>query len=179
MISIIVARSENNVIGKGGRIPWKIKGEQRQFKELTRGSAVIMGRKSYEEIGHPLPDRLNIVISSTQNFTGDNLVTVKSLAEAVKAAGSREIFVAGGAGLFEEALPLADNLYITEVHLTVEDGDTFFPAFDPSAFTLETGETKTGEMLSAEAESGGLLSGESAGKVAAYTRTVYRRKNKE
>ena len=113
MISIIVARSENNVIGKGGRIPWKIKGEQRQFKELTRGSAVIMGRKSYEEIGHPLPDRLNIVISSTQNFTGDNLVTVKSLAEAVKAAGSREIFVAGGAGLFEEALPLADNLYIT------------------------------------------------------------------
>ena len=75
MIGLIVARSKNNVIGKNGNIPWKIKGEQKQFRELTTGNVVIMGRKSYEEIGHPLPNRMNIVVSTTTEYQGDNLVT--------------------------------------------------------------------------------------------------------
>lgn len=79
MIGLIVARSKNNVIGKNGNIPWKIKGEQKQFRELTTGNVVIMGRKSYEEIGHPLPNRMNIVVSTTTEYQGDNLVSVKSL----------------------------------------------------------------------------------------------------
>lgn len=74
MIGLIVARSKNNVIGKNGNIPWKIKGEQKQFRELTTGNVVIMGRKSYEEIGHPLPNRMNIVVSTTTEYQGDNLV---------------------------------------------------------------------------------------------------------
>ena len=84
MISLIVARSKNNCIGKDGNIPWKIKGEQKQFKELTTNNIVIMGRNSYEEIGHPLPNRLNIVVSRTKEFKGDNLITVKSLQEATQ-----------------------------------------------------------------------------------------------
>lgn len=79
MIGLIVARSKNNVIGKNGNIPWKIKGEQKQFRELTTGNVVIMGRKSYEEIGHPLPNRMNIVVSTTTEYQGDNLVSVKPL----------------------------------------------------------------------------------------------------
>lgn len=77
MIGLIVARSKNNVIGKNGNIPWKIKGEQKQFRELTTGNVVIMGRKSYEEIGHPLPNRMNIVVSTTTEYQGDNLVMFK------------------------------------------------------------------------------------------------------
>lgn len=79
MIGLIVARSKNNVIGKNGNIPWKIKGEQKQFRELTTGNVVIMGRKSYEEIGHPLPNRMNIVVSTTTEYQGDNLVINKRI----------------------------------------------------------------------------------------------------
>ena len=96
MLGLIVARSKNNVIGKNGSIPWKIKGEQKQFRELTTGNIVVMGRKSYEEIGHPLPHRQKIIVSTTMQYTGDNLVTVGSLQEAIAIAGDRDIYVAGG-----------------------------------------------------------------------------------
>ena len=79
MICLIVARSKNNVIGKNGEIPWKIKGEQQQFKELTTGKYVVMGRRSYDEIGHPLPNRKTIVISRTKKYVGENLTSVSSL----------------------------------------------------------------------------------------------------
>ncbi len=140
MIGLIVARSKNNVIGKNGEIPWKIKGEQKQFRELTTGNVVIMGRKSYEEIGHPLPNRRNIIVSGTKKFAGDNLETVSSLQEAIAVAGDAAIYVAGGYGLFKEALPLADKMYITEVDMIVEDGDVFFPEFDADEFDVSIGE---------------------------------------
>ena len=156
MIGLIVARSKNNVIGKNGQIPWKIKGEQKQFRELTTGNAVIMGRKSYEEIGHPLPNRMNIVVSRSANFTGENLVTVKSLQEAIEAAGDMDVYVAGGYGLFLEAISMVDKMYITEIDTEIEDGDVFFPEFDKSSFDITIGET--------------------AGEDIKYTRTVYVRK---
>ena len=156
MIGLIVARSKNNVIGKNGQIPWKIKGEQKQFRELTTGNAVIMGRKSYEEIGHPLPNRMNIVVSRSANFTGENLVTVKSLQEAIEAAGDMDVYVAGGYGLFLEAISMVDKMYITEIDTEIEDGDVFFPEFDKSNFDITIGET--------------------AGEDIKYTRTVYVRK---
>ncbi|MBQ8527469.1 MAG: dihydrofolate reductase [Lachnospiraceae bacterium] len=140
MIGLIVARSKNNVIGKNGEIPWKIKGEQKQFRELTTGNVVIMGRKSYEEIGHPLPKRRNIIVSGTKKFEGENLETVSSLHEAIAAAGDADIYVAGGYGLFKEALPLVDKMYVTEVDLIVEDGDVFFPEFDADEFDVSIGE---------------------------------------
>ena len=156
MIGLIVARSKNNVIGKNGQIPWKIKGEQKQFRELTTGNAVIMGRKSYEEIGHPLPNRMNIVVSRIANYTGENLVTVKSLQEAIEAAGDVDVYVAGGYGLFLEAISMVDKMYITEIDIEIEDGDVFFPEFDKNNFDITIGET--------------------AGEDIKYTRTVYVRK---
>ncbi|MDE5867069.1 MAG: dihydrofolate reductase [Lachnospiraceae bacterium] len=156
MIGLIVARSKNNVIGKNGQIPWKIKGEQKQFKELTTGNVVIMGRKSYEEIGHPLPNRMNIVVSGSADYTGENLLTVKSLKEAIEAAGDADVYVSGGYGLFKEAMPMVDKMYITEIDMEVEDGDVFFPEFDKSDFDMTVGET--------------------GGEDIKYTRTIYTRK---
>ena len=136
MISIIVAVAKGGAIGKEGKIPWKIPGEQRQFKELTTGHVVIMGRRSYEEIGHPLPERTNIVVSKTKVFSGENLYTVKSLQEAIERAGQEEIFIAGGAEIFQEALPLADKIYMTYVDMEVPDADRFFPDFQKEKYII-------------------------------------------
>lgn len=92
MIGLIVARSKNNVIGKNGEIPWNIKGEQKQFKELTTGNVVIMGRKSFEEIGKPLPNRKNIIVSRNEKFSGENLITVSSLQEALELTKGEKVF---------------------------------------------------------------------------------------
>lgn len=140
MIALIVARSKNNVIGKDGKIPWRIKGEQKQFKELTTNNIVIMGRKSYEEIGHPLPNRFNIVVSSTVNYEADNLITVKTLKEALEYTNGKDIYIAGGYGIFNEAIPYVDKMYITEVDMEVENGDVFFPRFNEEEFDIESGE---------------------------------------
>ena len=156
MIGLIVARSKNNVIGKNGKIPWKIKGEQKQFRELTTGNVVVMGRKSYEEIGHPLPNRKNIIVSKSKNFTGENLITVGSLQEAIDISSGENIYVSGGYGLFKEALPLVDKMYITEIDITIENGDVFFPEFESDEFDITVGETEGDDIE--------------------YTRTVYTRK---
>ena len=141
MIGLIVARSKNNVIGKNGQIPWRIKGEQKQFKELTTGNVVVMGRKSYEEIGHPLPNRKTIVVSRTKKYEGENLATASSVEEAIKMAGDEKVYISGGYGLYKEAIPYVDVMYITEVQTEIEDGETFFPEFDENDFDIEVGET--------------------------------------
>ena len=156
MVNIIVARSKNGVIGKNGRIPWKIEGEQRQFREMTTGGAVIFGRRTYEEIGHPLEGRLNIVVTRSASYEGATLKTARSLSEAIALCGDREIFVGGGVRLYEEAIPLAKRLYITEVDLEIEGGDAFFPPFDEDDFTVAVGEPEGNDI--------------------SYTRTVYTRK---
>ncbi len=204
MIGLIVARSKNNVIGKNGNIPWKIKGEQKQFRELTTGNVVIMGRKSYEEIGHPLPNRMNIVVSTTTEYQGDNLVSVKSLEDALLLAKGRDVYISGGYGLFKEALQIVDKMYITEVDLNIEDGDTFFPEFDINDFEVLIGETLGEEVkytrtfyvrkkyiteVDLNIEDGDtffpefdindfeVLIGETLGEEVKYTRTFYVRKN--
>ena len=153
MVGLIVARSKNNVIGKNGQIPWRIKGEQKQFKELTTGNVVVMGRKSYEEIGHPLPNRLNIIVSRTEKYEGENLLSAPSVQEAIALAqdkealsragftpkGEPDIYISGGYGLYKEAVAFVDKMYITEVDTVVEDGDVFFPEFDAEAFEKKTG----------------------------------------
>lgn len=145
MISIIVAVAKGGAIGKEGKMPWKIPGEQRQFKDLTTGHVVVMGRTSYEEIGHPLPNRTNIVVSKTKVFSGENLYTVKSLKEAIERAGQEEIFIAGGAELFQEALPLANKIYMTYVDMEVPDADRFFLIFHEEEYKREEIEKVGGE----------------------------------
>lgn len=145
MIALIVAFAKNQVIGNKGCIPWKIKGEQKRFKELTTGNVVIMGRRSYEEIGRPLPNRTTIVVSGTKNFDGENCLTAKSLTEAIEFAGEKDIYISGGAKLYEEALPLVEKMYITEIEHEIE-GDTYFPPFDKDLFVKEVNETYEGEI---------------------------------
>ncbi len=149
MIGLIVAYAHNRVIGDKGRIPWRIKGEQRRFKELTTGNVVIMGRRSYDEIGHPLPNRFTIVVSSTAKYEAENCVTVPSVKEAIdyakKNRPGENIYLSGGAGIYKEGLPYAEKLFITEVDLDVE-GDTFFPEFDKSLYTRKVDERVDGEI---------------------------------
>lgn len=156
MVGLIVARSKNNVIGKNGKIPWKIQGEQKQFRELTIGNVVVMGRKSYEEIGHPLPNRKTIVVSKSKKYEGNNLMTVGSIQEAIDLVVDKDIFIAGGYGLYKEAIPLVDKMYITEIDMIIEEGDVFFPEFDAKEFDITIGETNRNDIK--------------------YVRTIYTRK---
>ena len=133
MLSLLVAYTKNKrVIGAQGKIPWKLSSERNRFKEICRNKYVIMGRKSFEEIGKPLPYCTLVIVSHERIFK--NLKTCPSLDAAIdfcKAQGQEEILVAGGATIYEQALPYADKIYATEIDADF-DGDTFFPALDDS-----------------------------------------------
>jgi dihydrofolate reductase len=133
-VSLIAAMSENLVIGKDNALPgWKIPGDLKRFKALTVGKAVVMGRKTFESIGKPLPDRFNIVISSKMDGRRDDIWVVRSLSEALAQAEclnpGGEVMVIGGGMIYKQALPLADRLYLTVLHEKWE-GDTFFPKLE-------------------------------------------------
>lgn len=149
IVGLIVAYTNNRVIGNKGQIPWRIKGEQRRFRELTTGNVVIMGRRSYDEIGRPLPNRFTIVVSKTAKYEAENCVTVGSLSEAIEYARANRpgenIYLSGGAGIYKDGLQLADKLFITEVDTELE-GDTFFPEFDESKYTKTIDEHVDGEI---------------------------------
>lgn len=145
MIAIIVAYARNRAIGIDGHMPWHIKGELRRYRELTTGQAVIMGRRSFEEIGKALPGRLNIVLSGSGDYTDAGCLNARSLDEAIALAGDRDIYISGGAVVFREAMDLAEKLYITEID-AVYEGDTFFPEFDESKYTKTIDEFHDGEV---------------------------------
>lgn len=130
-ISIIAAVSANGVIGSNQDMPWHISEDLKRFKRLTLNSAVVMGRKTWESLPFkPLKNRTNIVISRNGNYPAKGAVVVSSLQAALEEAkGEAQIFVIGGGEIYQQALPLADKLYITEVHAHFE-GDTFFPTID-------------------------------------------------
>jgi dihydrofolate reductase len=130
-ISIIVAVSENGVIGRDGGLPWRLSGDLKRFKQVTMGHTVIMGRRTWESIGRPLPGRRMIVVSRQPDYEVDlpEICSAPSLDEALQAAkfaGDAEAFIIGGAELYRTALPKADRLYLTRVRAEVA-GDTFFP----------------------------------------------------
>jgi dihydrofolate reductase len=134
IISIIAAMAENRVIGRDGAIPWDIPEDRRRFRELTMGRPVIMGRKTYESIGHPLPGRSTIVVTRKAGFRADGCLVVHDLQAALAAcAGSDEVFVCGGEVIYREALPLAKRLYLTLVPGMVA-GDTRFPEIPGGQF---------------------------------------------
>lgn len=145
MTALIVAHAKNRVIGNKGQIPWRIKGEQKLFRELTTGNVVIMGRRSYEEIGRPLPNRYTIVVSNTQRYEAENCTTAGSLREAIEIAGDRDVYISGGAGLYREAIALVDKMYITEIDAEIE-GDTYFPEFDYSLWEREVTQHVEGDL---------------------------------
>lgn len=145
MIALIVAFAKNRVIGNEGHIPWKIEGEQKRFKELTTGNVVVMGRRTFEEIGRPLPNRTTIVVSSTNRFESENCHTVRTLQEAIKLAGNRDIYISGGTRLYAESIDLVDKMYITEIEAEFE-GDTFFPEFDAHLFDKKIETRINGEI---------------------------------
>lgn len=142
-ISLIAAYSENRVIGNNGKIPWTIEGEQHRFKELTTGNVVIMGRNTFCEILNklkkPLPGRINIIISSTENYSKLGCPTFSCLKDALSFCkenySEKKIYISGGERLYKEALPLCRTLFLTQVHLQIE-GDSFFPQFDLNEYEL-------------------------------------------
>ena len=130
--SLVVAMARNRVIGRDNRLPWKLPEDLAYFKRVTMGHPVVMGRRTWESIGRPLPGRDNIVVSRNRGFEAPGATVVASLDEAWRAAGAAsEVCVIGGTSLFAEALPVADRIHLTEVDAVVE-GDTFFPEFDRS-----------------------------------------------
>jgi dihydrofolate reductase len=136
-IYLLVAMTRDGIIGKGGRLPWNIPEEMRLFRKLTLGQTVIMGRRTFESIGRPLPDRNNIVISSTlPPLEGVHVAQNVEEALAVGTALGKHIFFIGGAQVYDRALALADYLYISWIHAPCE-GDVRFPDFDADNWHLE------------------------------------------
>lgn len=133
-VSLVVAMAQNRVIGRDNGLPWHLPADLRHFKTLTLGKPIIMGRKTYESIGRPLPGRLNIVLTRDAGFRAPGCEVCASLEDAVLRAGEAgEIMIIGGAALYKEALAHADRIYLTEIHARIE-GDTRFPEIDPATW---------------------------------------------
>lgn len=129
MVSLIAALAKGGVIGQNGRVPWRLPADLHYFKQMTMGKPMIMGRKTYQSIGWPLPGRDNIILTRDPIFQATGCQVVHTIAEALAAAGSgREIMVIGGGEIYAAFFPLAKRLYLTLVEATVE-GDTFFPPY--------------------------------------------------
>ena len=134
-ISMIVARSRNHVIGRDNQMPWKISADLQFFKRVTMGYPVVMGRKTWESIGRPLPGRRNIVVSRNAQLQLTGAEVAGSLDEALdRLSESSRVFVIGGEQLFKQAFGKADRLYITEIEMDVEGGDTFFEVPDQASW---------------------------------------------
>jgi len=133
-LSLIVAMSENRVIGAGNQMPWHLPADLKYFKAVTLGKPIIMGRKTYDSIGRPLPGRRNIVVTRNADWCAEGVETVPNLEGAITSAGeATEIMITGGAQIYAQALDMADRLYVTEVGLTV-DGDAYFPEIDENCW---------------------------------------------
>ena len=129
-VSLIAAVAENGVIGVNNTLPWRLPTDLKRFRALTRGHYVIMGRKTCESLGRPLPDRINLVVSRNRDFHAEGFIVVRSLAAALSAAPKdQEVFIIGGASLYRQALPQAGHIYLTVVHAEFT-GDTRFPDFN-------------------------------------------------
>lgn len=128
-VSFIVAKSENNVIGVNNQLPWHLKDDLQNFKKITMGHHILMGRKTFESIGRPLPGRMSLVVSSEPRANQDSVLWFNSIFRAIKQAernGETELFIIGGEKVFKSSLSLVDRIYLSDVKVTL-DGDAFFP----------------------------------------------------
>jgi dihydrofolate reductase len=130
-ISLIVAMASNRVIGNNGAIPWHLSADLKKFRQITTGFPIIMGRKTYQSIGKPLPKRTNIIISSNPDYQPDGCRVFNNIDSALTHACqlAEQVFIIGGSSLYQSLLPIADSLYITQIHQNFT-GDTWFPEFE-------------------------------------------------
>lgn len=140
IVSLIAAIGKNRVIGKDNSLPWKLPEDMKRFKELTIGKPVIMGRKTFESIGRPLPNRKNIILTRDKNYEAEGCKVVHSVEEALKFANANEVMVIGGAQIYKEFLPVANKMYLTLIDEDFE-GDAYFPEYN----IYEWGEVKRQE----------------------------------
>lgn len=134
LVSLIVAMSENRVIGKDNAIPWHLPGDLPRFKQITMGHPIIMGRKNHESIGRVLPGRTNIIVTRQPDYRVDGAVICFSLDEALeRCANEEEVFIIGGGEIYAQSINRADRIYLTILHQQI-DGDVFFPTFDVADF---------------------------------------------
>ena len=139
-ISLVVAASENNVIGKDNRLLWHLPNDMKFFKNTTWGMPLIMGRKTFESLGKPLAGRTNIVMTRDKDWSAEGTRVASDMQQAMKNAAetdAKETFVIGGGEIFKQVLPQASRVYLTRVHTTIE-GDTFFPELPPREWKLLT-----------------------------------------
>jgi dihydrofolate reductase len=138
VITLIVAAADNGVIGRGNALPWHLPDDLKRFKQLTLGKPIVMGRKTFESIGRPLPGRLNIVVTRDANYRREGVSVVHGVDEAVRAAGeATELMVIGGAELFRLFLPRATRVHLTRVHAEVA-GDVVWPPLDDTWGVVES-----------------------------------------
>jgi dihydrofolate reductase len=142
MLSLIVAMAKNRVIGHENKMPWHLPAELSYFKRITTGHPIIMGRKTFDSIGRPLPNRRNIVVSRNTNFHSPGVEVANSLENALALCANDNPFVIGGASLYAEALTVAQRLYITEINADLV-GDTFFPPINDSLWKEESREARS------------------------------------
>jgi dihydrofolate reductase len=126
LLELVVAASDNDVIGRGNKLPWHLPADLRHFKALTVGKTVLMGRRTYESIGKALPNRTNIVMSRSSQFAPLDARVVGALQDACAIAGGEPLMVIGGGEIYRQCLPLASRIHLTQVHAWIEGGDTFF-----------------------------------------------------
>ena len=136
-IKAIAAVSQNGVIGVNGDLPWRIPGELKWFKKITMGSIIVMGRKTWESLPGPLPGRENWVLSKSL-LENTNIKVFSSFQKVLHAANGRTVFIIGGGQIYAELISNCDELYITEVHQTIENGDVFFPEYKDKFTCIET-----------------------------------------
>jgi len=128
-MEIVVAMAKNNVIGQNGDLPWHVPADLAHFKKLTTNHAILMGRRTWESIGRPLPDRLNIVVTRQKEYVADGAVVVHSIEDGLIAAGKQRVFIIGGAEIYKNALPKVTQLHVTKIDAELV-GDTWFPKID-------------------------------------------------
>ncbi len=138
--AVIVAVAKNGIIGNNNELPWKLSADLKWFKRVTTGHSIIMGRRTWLSIGHPLPGRENIVLSRRPDLKIDGCIVQRDLETAIQSASSDKVFVIGGAQIYRMAMPLVDELYLTVVAANVE-GDTWFPFVDLSDWELKSTES--------------------------------------
>jgi dihydrofolate reductase len=138
MIGLVVAVDNNNVIGKDNKLIWHLPADLKMFKELTMGAPIVMGRKTFESIGKPLPGRTTVIITRNPEYKVEGCIVALSLKEGLSMVGKEpKVYVIGGGEIFKEAMPLADKLYLTRIHHSFE-GDVYFPEVDMNQWEEES-----------------------------------------